>query len=344
MKFSASQLRTLTSSKLEKVDSLLFYGEEEAFTYDKVDFFLKECLGVTLEDVRLVEASQLIAGEVFLKDLSSTQMLWEESKKAFWVRNANEKVLSLLKEYFEDNSMDAPLIVSTDKYLKPSSKLRQHYEKNDRLVSIGCFAPTAGEAQQKLQAIFQGAGKRIEPSLLRFLAEVFSKNPLLLKTEVEKIILYAGDRDLVQLEDVEACLCVEDVLDYDSLTHAFLTGDVSKTISYFREQLREGSNTPIGVVRMLLAQARRLYALKSLEAEGKTFEQAAMGVSPPVFSHQRAKIRAYLHQWSPKALQTLMEILMSVEVLGKRQSELASYHCERGLIQAIRQKNRLKIS
>ena len=339
----ASQLRGLPSRGLGKAVSALFYGEEEPFVLEKVSFFINQVLKLESADVSVVEGAALLSKEVFLEDLLGTQSLWGEEVKALWVQKASDKVLSILQDYLEGATSSAMVIVTSDKYLKPASKMRKYYEQESNLLSMGCFAPTVHEVREKLGVILTKAEKAMDAGLLGYLSELFVSSPMLLESEMSKLLTYMGERPQIIQEDVAACIVIDELLDYDSLTHAFLMGNPTDTIRYFREQVKEGGSS-IGVVRMILAQARRLYALHGLKTQGKTFEQAAMSVSPPVFSHQRPKFQTYLRGWSPAALQELMDILMQLEVESKKFSEIANISCERSLIRGIRARKRLKIS
>ena len=343
MKLSASQLRGIASKGVGPVTSALFYGEEEPFVLEKVSFFIKQVLKLDTSDVSLVEGSALLSKDVFLSDLLGTQTLWGEEVKALWVQRANDKILPLLQEHLETFDSKTIIIITTDKYLKPASKLRKYYEQEAALFSMGCFAPTVHEVREKLGNLLAKDNKTIDGGLLGYLSETFMASPVLLETEIAKLLTYVGERSEITAEDVTTCIVIDELLDYDSLTHAFLSGNPADTIRYFREQLKEGGSS-IGVVRILLSYARRLYALYGLQRQGKTFDQAAMSVAPPIFTHQRPKFQGYLRIWSPTGLQELMAILMQIEVDTKKSSEIANISCERSLIRGIRARKRLKTS
>ena len=343
MKLSTAQFKTLSFKGVDSFSSALFYGEEEAFVMEKVYAFIRDILKLRLSEVTSVEGETLVSKAVFLNDLLGTRMFWGDEKKVIWIKNANERVTPLLAEYVESKDFQGFLIVTAEKYLKPASKMRQYYEAKDFLLSMGCFSPTIDEIRKKIESMLQGYGKDMSVPLLNQISEIFSKSPMVLDGEIQKIVDYVGEKSFIEMEDIEACLSVGETLDYDTLLHAFLAGTPGEMIHYFRQQVEEGG-TPIGVIRNLLMQARRLYALKCLEQEGLSFDRSMMQVNPPIFGHQGVKIKEYLRQWSSEALQELMVLLMRAEVDCKNSSDLAHFFCERAFVKGMHIRKRLKLS
>jgi DNA polymerase-3 subunit delta len=343
MKFYPSQFKNFKAHGLDRFSSALFYGEEESFVNEKVHTFIKEVLKLGLSEITAVEGEKILSKEVFLEDLLGTRMLWGDEKKALWIRNAGERVLPLLESFLDPQNRQSFLVVTTDKYLKPASKMRQYYETQTHLLSMGCFPPTIDEVRTKLITVFQKHKKDINADLLNVLSETFIHNAMVLESEVQKLVDYVGDKSFIESQDIDRCLSIEEVLDYDSLIHAFLAGTPQEMIHFFREQLEEGGAS-IGLIRSLLMQARRLYALKCLEQEGKSLDQASMMVSPQVFTNQKTKIKDYLDRWSPGALQELLTLLMEAEKECKSFSDLAPFSCERTFIRGMHIRKRLKPS
>jgi DNA polymerase-3 subunit delta len=343
MKLSLSQLKTFATQGISRFSSVLFYGETESFITEKVHTFIKDVLKLALSEVTVVEGEKILSKEVFLEDLLGTRMLWGEEKKALWIRNASERLLPLLTDYLDPQAHHGFLIVTADKYLKPASKMRQYYEAQGHVLSMGCFPPTLDEIKSKVVSAFQGYKKDINTELLNLLSETFIHNAPVLESEVQKLVNYVGEKSFIERQDIENSLSVEEVLDYDSLIHAFLSGTPQEMVHLFREKIAEGE-APIGMIRSFLIQVRRLYALKSLEIEGKSLDQASMMVSPQVFAFQRTKIKDYLDRWSPEALQDLLTLLMDAEKECKKSSDLAVISSERTFIRGMHIRKRLKPS
>jgi DNA polymerase-3 subunit delta len=343
MKFYSSQFKNFATQSVDRFSSALFYGEEESFVTEKVHAFIKEVLKLGLSEVTVAEGEKILSKEVFLEDLLGTRTLWGDEKKAIWIKNVGEKVLPLLEVFLDPQAKQGFLVVTTDKYLKPASKMRQYYEAQTHLLCMGCFAPTLDEMRAKLITLFQGYKKDISSDLLHLLSEIFIHSAAVLESEIQKLVNYVGEKSFIERQDIENSLSVEEVLDYDSLIHAFLSGTPQEMIHLFREKIAEGE-APIGMIRSFLVQVRRLYALKSLEQEGKSFDQASMMVSPQVFTYQKTKIKDYLDRWSPEALGDLLTLLMEAEKECKKSSDLAIISSERTFIRGMHIRKRLKPS
>lgn len=336
MKLTSYQFKNLLNGGIKEAKSILFYGEQDLFFLDKIQSFSKECLKTKPSELSTVSGEKIISKDVFLSDLVREKMLWEVDKKAIWIQGASEKVLPFIKEFLEQE--DSPfLIVTADKYLKPASRMRQHYEQDRTLLSLGCFAPTTDELKQKITTLLNQSHKNISSSLLTKLSDAFLRRPLVLEKEIEKLLTYIGDKSDINEEDVEACLAVDEALEYDDLIDAFFDQRTKNALHFFQVQLKEGGSS-IGVLRMLLSKARLLYALKCYQLEGKSIDQAFLSVSPPVFSHQQDKVKRYLEKWSSKALEAFLDALMKAEINCKKSADLTTIIFEKLLLNYCRSK------
>jgi DNA polymerase-3 subunit delta len=333
MKLASYQFKNLLNSGAKGARSILFYGEEDLFFLDKVTAFSQQCLNTKPSELSTASSDKITSKDIFLKDLVGEKMLWEEEKKAIWLQGATEKTLPFIKEFLEQEESSF-LIVTAEKYLKPASKMRQYYEQERSLLSLGCFAPTADELKQKIKILFDQNQKTIALPLLAKLSDIFLRSPLVLEKEIEKLILYAKEKSEINEQDIEACIFVDEALAYDDLIDSFFDQKAKKALHFFQVQIDEGGSS-IGSLRMLLSQARRLYALKCSQLEGRTLDQAFLSVSPPVFAHQKEKIKRYLEKWSSKDLEILLEDLMQVEIGCKGSSDLTTSLFERLLLSHV---------
>jgi len=330
MKLATYQFKTLLNSGIKDAKSILFYGEEDLFVIEKVHTFLQGALKTKLSETLSIDAEKVLSKEVFLSDLLKERTLFEEEKKTIWLQRASEKTLPFIKEFLEDDHCSF-FIVTADKYLKPSSKMRQYYEEERSLLSMGCFAPTLEDIKQKLGDIFRRENKTITPNLLTKLSEIFVRSPLVLEGEIEKLLTYTLSKSDILEQDIESCLSVNEVLGYDDLIDAFFDQNQKKTLHFFQVQLAEGGSS-IGVLRTLIFNTRRLYALKCAQTEGKPIDQALMMVTPPIFSHQKDKVKRFLEKWPVKALESLLDSLIQVETFCKTSGDLANNVFEKVLL------------
>lgn len=337
MKLTSYQFKTLLNTGIKDEKSILFYGEEDLFIMDKVHAFLEQVLTTKPSETLSVDASKVVSKEVFLSDLLKERTLFEDEKKAIWLQAATDKTLPFIKEFL-DGENSPFFIVTADKYLKPSSKMRQYYEEDHSLLSMGCFAPTAEDLKQKLREIFHHEHKEISSNLLTKLSEVFVRSPLVLEEEIKKLLVYTSNKRDISEQDIEDCLSINEALAYDDLIDAFFDRNIKKTLHFFQMQLAEGGSA-IGILRSFIIQARRLYALKAAQQTGKTIDQVLMSVTPPIFSHQKDKIKRFLGLWSSGSLELLLESLIQTEIKCKMSSDLANNILERILL-----KNMLKKS
>lgn len=343
MKLPPSQFNPLALSGLARnVASILFYGEEEAFVLDKVNIFIQYCWGLKLSELTILEGDKVLAKEVFLSEALLEQTFWEDVKKAIWVRSISERGLPLLKEFLDCQS-GCCLIVTADKYLKPASKLRQYYEEGSNILSMGCFPPTEEEIKMKITELLKREKKSVSPTLLQKLSNLLVRNPLVWEGEMKKLLTYLGEEESIQESMIEMVLSIDEVLKNDDLLDAFFDRKAARLVFCLQKEIENGGN-PIGILRMILAQARRLYALHCLKEQESSWDNTFSKIAPPVFSHQRDKMRRYLNQWSPSDLEHLLEKIMVTEIQCKNFSETAVSLCEGAILAMIAATSPLKIA
>jgi DNA polymerase III subunit delta len=160
---------------------------------------------------------------------------------------------------------------------KPPAGLAKAVEKSGGEV-LTFDLPRERELPKQLVADARELGFELEPTAARLLVERLGPRPMRLRTELERLALWAGEGGTVGLEDLEAMISDTSEEAIWTLADAVVAGDEAETMRVAERLVSQGEALP----RMVYALAPRLrQALKAaseLEA-GRPASEVAKGLS-----------------------------------------------------------------
>lgn len=149
-------------------------------------------------------------------------------------------------------------------------------------------------------------GRQISEETAKFLAEMVGNNLGELSGALERIILYIGDRKLIDIKDVEQAVTETHQHDVFELTDAVGSKRFARAISLLQNILENGES-PILVLNMLARHFRILSKAKDISGRLKDSSEVAryLGVHPFFAKNYMSQSRAF----SAKELRTGFKIL-----------------------------------
>lgn len=211
------------------------------------------------------------------------------SAKAVWLQNCNflgeeraalaeavTEALAELAQEFKSFSWDnVRLLISAGKV----DKRKVFYKALDKLGSVESLAgwsaddrDWADRAEQWARASLRGRQKEISEEALAELVSRVGPNSRQLNSEVDKLLVYVGDKARIELSDVET-ICIR-----NKTARAFALGDalgdrdLPRLLRRLDEELWEVKLDPrkseIGLLYGLISKMRSLLLLKEMVREG----------------------------------------------------------------------------
>ena len=164
---------------------------------------------------------------------------------------ATDPVQTLLK-------MRAPaLVVLEGPTIQSRSKLRTVLEAAADGVAIGCYPEEGRALEETIRETLRANGVGVEPDALSWLSQQLGADRASTRAELEKLALYVGPGNRVDLE--AAMTCVGDLagLSLDDALFAATTGDVATADRALEAAIAEGA----APVQVLARRARALTAV-----------------------------------------------------------------------------------
>ena len=142
-------------------------------------------------------------------------------------------------------------------------------------------------------------GKRMDPDAAQQLIFFAGRMLTGLKTEVEKLSAYSGDRALITREDVEAVVTPSGEYTVFQMIDALLSGDAVRAQSLLKALL-EGGETRIGALYMITRQLRMLTHIRLMRGQGIPLPEIERKLSLNHYAATRAATQAA--RFEPEAL------------------------------------------
>ncbi|PPQ28702.1 DNA polymerase III subunit delta [Rhodopila globiformis] len=213
----------------------------------------------------------------------------------------------------------APALVVLEAGALPTrSKLRSLLEAAPDGASIGCYPEEGRALEETIRATLKAAGAGVTPDALSWLSQQLGADRVSTRAELEKLALYVGPGNTVDLD--AALTCVGDLagLSLDDALFAATTGDVATTDRALELAVAEGA-APVQVLRAALLHLQKLHRARlAMEEQGLTASDATKAVRPPVFYQKVGAFGRSLGLWSTANLTAALAAVAEAERGCKR--------------------------
>ncbi len=203
------------------------------------------------------------------------QVLFLRNLKVLYTRDAKKDEFAALQNYFRSPNPQALLIFVADHIRIPSDLRRMDYEDKNRYERIrdtlGEYCGTVELARaDEADAIrwITEEGERIqvcfEPDAARELSDALGTDMMLIASEFEKLVLYAGEKRRVTLGDVETMVLAAKQRSLYELTDAISLKDRPRALLLLQGLLNAtdgGEDSAIGHLYMLARTFRQMLVI-----------------------------------------------------------------------------------
>jgi DNA polymerase-3 subunit delta len=210
---------------------------------------------------------------VFLEESEAIEKLGEKNRDA---------AVEQLGAYLEDPAPFTVLVVEATG-LDQRMKLGKLLAEKTLVVECG-LGENAGERQTAAvalaRAIAKEEGVEFEKGAAEDLAEFVAADLLRLKTEIEKLATYAGERKLVRRQDVSALVISEKTTTVWELADMLASRQTKKALEFLDRLLRDGEE-PLSMLGAMAWMYRKLIEASEVKGVTNGWQAArALGMRP----------------------------------------------------------------
>jgi len=204
------------------------------------------------------------------------------------------------KPLLEEPSLEGYLIVEAGN-LRPDEALRSLFERSPTAAAIACFPDEARDLEGVVKEALARARLQITADALRLLLSRLGADRALSRAEIDKLVLYASDKDTIEEEDVEAAVGDAAELAIDRVVLAAGSGRVQAALSECDRSIAGGESAQ-AIIAALQRHFLRLHGMRSALDQGRALDDILRQQRPPLHFKRKAIIEQQCRAWTLEAL------------------------------------------
>jgi DNA polymerase-3 subunit delta len=284
----------------------VFVGDEVFFRKRCREAILQHLVPPELRDFSLFEfdLAEIDLAEVLDRARTPSlvapfQVFFIRGVKNLFGRGSNDDRLAAIEQYCKHPNPDAVLIFVADHINIPADARRMDLTDRDRYQrmreTLGQFCAIVelarveeGEATRWIGAHCGTQGVRIDPDAARELVDALGGDMMMISNELEKLILYVGEKRHITLGDVETMVLAAKQRSLYELTDALSAKDRVRALAILDAILAsaEGDEAAIGHLYMLAKTFRQMLVIVERNVRDQRMLWAALwqGFRVPPFA------------------------------------------------------------
>jgi DNA polymerase III subunit delta len=302
---------------------------------DLRDFCLSD---LDLGDVNIFEVLDLARTPSLMTPF---QVFFVRGLKALYTRGAKKEEFAAIEEYFRSPNPQCVILFVADHIRIPSDPRRMDMDDKNRYERI---RETLGEwcgmvelarvdemdALRWIMAESEGLSVKFDPDAARELADALGADMMLISSEWNKLLLYAGEKRHVTLGDVETMVLAAKQRSLYELTEAISAKDTARALKLLHGLLNAsdgGEDSAIGHLYMLARTFRQMLVIleKHVRDPRAIWQALWQGFRMPPFAAEDLIRQARRYKSS-------REITRSLRLIARADLELRSQPADKRLV------------
>lgn len=335
MKLDARDFTELSRDQ-SRLRAVLLHGPDSGLIRERGEMLARAAAGSLADPFRFVELTRPDAGTLALE---ASALSFSGGRRVVRVREATDTLVAALPDLCRDR--DGSLIILEAGELPARSKLRAWAEKELLAGSFACYAEEGATLKTTLRGLFEAEHVTITPDALTWLVQHAGSDRGMVRSEVEKLVLFAGDGRLVDIDAArmvagdQADLSVEDAL------FAATRGATAEADRAAAAALAEGASA-VGIIRAAHGHMDRLARVAAARDAGFGASEAVKALRPPVFFRRERAMLEAAEIWQSAAVAALQLALREAELQCKRTGLPADAIAHAAILAIARRAGRLK--
>lgn len=317
MKVQPRDIKNFLSNPPTHIGVILVYGPDHGLMKERAEILGKKIVedlndpfnAVTLTTAQIIEEPSKLADEANAMSLMG-------GKRLLRIKEASDKLTPYLKSYLEHINNETLIILEAGE-LTPRNALRKLCEAENNAAALPCYNDEARDKSTVIREMLSDNQIRIDNDALSWLSSSIHGDRAQLRSEIEKLTLYAWQNKHITLLDAQTMCADAGEAAIDQCIEKTLSGQTIDALKLYNTINEEGINFMI-ILRALQNYIKRLHQVKSKVENGQNIENAMKTLQPPVFFKQAASFKNHAKRWSALHLMTAMQKLQKLEADCKK--------------------------
>lgn len=334
MKLAPSRISAFLHRPDPDIRAVLVYGADEGLVHERAGVLARTVCPDLKDPFRVAEltAATLAADPARLAD-EAAQLSLIGGRRVVRVHGAGDALAKLFRDFFASSLGEAFVVVEAGE-LPARAALRRVFEEARHAAAIGCYPDTPRELAVLIRDTLAAHSVAASRDATQFLVEHLGGDRLLTRSELEKLVLYAGAGGRIELEDARLSVNDTAALELDDAVMAAAEGNAARLERVLGRVLQEGES-PVTIIRTLLRHLQRLHVLASRAAGGVGLEEVMRSARPPIFFKQEDNFRRQLAVWTEARLRLQLERLAQAELNIKTTGFPAETICREAMLAVV---------
>ncbi len=239
-------------------------------------------------------------------------------RRLVWIPGAPDSLSGAVSKLLADLPPSDSLLLIEAGDLDRKSKLRAAVENGpDSAFPIPCYLDDAGARARQIIDQLKEGGLTIPRDVLMELAPLLPPDRGAMRSEIEKLSLYAHGKEAVSMDDVRAIIEDAAAAAGDDLVMATASGDV-KRIGPLLDHLWEEQTSAVALLRAAQRHFMRLQQARAHYDKGLSAAEAVGKLQPKVFWKMTEPMARQVSIWPVTTLGSVLERFYETEAAVKR--------------------------
>lgn len=319
-----------------RLRALLLYGPDAGLVRERGEALSRAAAGTLDDPFRFIELNRPDGGTL---ELEATAIAFGGGRRVVRVREATDSLATVLPALTKD--AQGSLIILEAGELTARSKLRAWAEKDPHAASLACYAEEGATLRATLRGLFDAEQVKIAPDALDWLVQHAGADRGMIRSDVEKLALFAGEGGTVDLDAVRAIAGDQADLSVEDALFAATRGETAEADRAAATALAEGASA-VGIIRAAHTHMDRLARVAASRDTGVSAQDAVKALRPPIFfRRERAMIEA-AGLWRSSAISAVQLQLREAEMQCKRTGLPAEAIAHGAILAIARRAQRLR--
>lgn len=256
--------------------------------------------------------------------------------------NSNTKVISIFqaetapiysfKSIAKELESFTGIIIARSENLSPKNELRKWANLNG--ATIACYPLSGRNLNIYVNDLIRSNAKTISPAVLKFIISLIEGNDTaIINNEINKLILFIGDKKQISLTDVQECLSFGAVKNLDEIIDLILTKNPAKVVSTITLLTSLNENITL-ILRVLLRTWSQIKDIHAYMEDGASLEKAIDSLYPAVFFRTKNTYMKCVNRFNTTEINYFLQQTLKAEA-GLRQNSMPKMLLLRNLIVSI---------
>ncbi len=319
MKLSFAQITGFLQAPPKDVRVILIYGPDAGLVSERSEALASKLVKDKTDPfaVSLLTGGQ-VGGDAALLYDEAAAMALGGGRRLIRLQRASESNAAALAPFLKEPPAVDSIILIEAGDLDKRSKLRALCEGASPLAAgLPCYQEDAAARARTIAAALQAEKLTAPRDVIQLLADILPPDRLALRSELDKLALYARGAESLTMDDVIAVIANAGGAEMDDLVQAAASGDVRRAATLLDHLLAEPTS-PVALLRGMQRHFMRLQLARAYMANGASAGDALKKLTPPVFWKLVTPMTRQLSRWTLEKIEARLLQLAEAEAACKR--------------------------